>query len=365
MVHPVINMRRLLKKRSVLMLFPILLVSVAISGPSGNTNQNKRLVSVAGVGDIMPGSSYPSARYLPPGDDPAAFISEAAGFLKEADIAVGNLEGSFLDYGEPYKKCRDTTICYLFRIPERYSSVLSKCGFDFISIANNHFLDFGYAGATRTMKILDSLGISFAGTETVPYSIIVRDSLTFGFCAFSTTTGSVILHDYGRAEEIVRALDKKCNIVIVSVHAGAEGASYQRVVKGQEFFYGENRGNVYEFAHRMIDAGADIIFGHGPHVPRALEVYRERLICYSLGNFFTYGRMNISGPNGLAPVIIVNTDTEGRFVSGTIHSFQQTYQGPVRPDPLRQAVKKIRELTLLDFPETGPQISDNGEIKPV
>ncbi|NMC39194.1 MAG: CapA family protein, partial [Bacteroidales bacterium] len=159
-------------------------------------------------------------------------------------------------------------------------------------------------------------------------------------------------------------LDKKCNIVIVSFHGGAEGASYQRVVKGSEFFYGENRGNVYEFAHRMIDAGADIIFGHGPHVPRALELYRERLICYSLGNFFTYGRMNISGPNGLAPVVVVNTSTDGRFVSGTIHSFQQTYEGPVRKDPLRQAARKIRELTLLDFPETGPGISDNGDIKP-
>lgn len=346
-----------------LVLVLVLPVSAGVSD-TVNNSEPERLVTVAGVGDIMPGSSFPSTRYLPPGDNPAAFISDAESILKGADIAVGNLEGSFLDKGEPYKKCRDTTICYLFRIPERYSSVLSSCGFDFISLANNHFLDFGPAGASTTMKILDSLGISYAGTESVPYSIIAKDSLTFGFCAFSTTAGSLNLHETGKAEEIVRMLDKKCNIVIVSFHGGAEGASYQRVVKGHEFFYGENRGNVYEFAHRMIDAGADIIFGHGPHVPRALELYRERLICYSLGNFFTYGRMNISGPNGLAPVVVVNTSTDGRFVSGTIHSFQQTYEGPVRKDPLRQAARKIRELTLLDFPETGPGISDNGDIKP-
>lgn len=346
------------------MLLLMLPVSVAVSEFPGNYPRPERLVSVAGTGDIMPGSSFPSARYLPPGDNPVSFISEAAPVLKGVDIAVGNLEGSFLNNGEPFKRCRDTAICYLFRIPEKYSSVLSACGFDFISLANNHFLDFGNKGASRTMQILDSLNISYAGTESVPYSIVERDSLTFGFCAFSTTAGSLNLHEIDKAEEIVRMLGKKCNIVIVSFHGGAEGASYQRVVRGPEFFYGENRGNVYEFAHRMIDAGADIIFGHGPHVPRAIEVYRERLICYSLGNFFTYGRMNISGPNGLAPVVVVNTDTEGRFVSGTIHSFQQTYEGPVKYDPLNRAAGKIRELTLLDFPETGPFISDNGDIKP-
>ncbi len=105
------------------------------------------------------------------------------------------------------------------------------------------------------------------------------------------------------AEEIVRHLADTCDIVIVSFHGGAEGANYQHVTKDYEMYYTENRGNVYSFAHRMIDAGADVIFGHGPHITRAVEVYNERFIAYSLGNFCTYGRFNLSGPNGIAPVI--------------------------------------------------------------
>ena len=67
----------------------------------------------------------------------------------------------------------------------------------------------------------------------------------------------------------------------------------------------QNRGSVYRFAHEVVDAGADVVFGHGPHVTRALEFYRDRLICYSLGNFATYRRFNLSGPNGIAPIVKV------------------------------------------------------------
>ena len=58
---------------------------------------------------------------------------------------------------------------------------------------------------------------------------------------------------------------------------------YQHVTREREYFYGENRGNVYEFSHAMIDAGADMIFGHGPHVARAIEVYKNRFYCLQLG----------------------------------------------------------------------------------
>jgi hypothetical protein len=77
-------------------------------------------------------------------------------------------------------------------------------------------------------------------------------------------------------------------------------------------FYGEDRGDVYEFAHSLIDAGADIIFGHGPHVTRAVEVYKK-FIAYSLGNFCTYGGINVSGINGWSPILKSIHKQSGNF----------------------------------------------------
>ncbi|MGB4293343.1 MAG: CapA family protein [Bacteroidales bacterium] len=321
----------------------------------------KRVI-IAGVGDIMPGTSYPSPKYLPPNNNPYPLIENVADILREPDITFGNLEGSFLNEGVPLKKCRDTTNCYIFRIPEKYAGILSYAGFDLISIANNHFMDFGSQAAIRTIQLLDSLGIKYAGTEEVPYTIITRDSITVGFSAFSVNKGTLNLNDYETAEKIVRKLDSECNIVIVSFHGGAEGAENQRVIRNREYFHGEDRGNVYEFAHKMIDAGADVVFGHGPHVTRAIELYKDRLICYSLGNFCTYRRINVAGPNGVAPVVRVETDITGRFISGDIIPVCHDAERIVRYDPLKRAIFKIRELTLLDFPDTGPEITDDGKI---
>jgi poly-gamma-glutamate capsule biosynthesis protein CapA/YwtB (metallophosphatase superfamily) len=321
-----------------------------------------RTYSITGVGDIMLGTSYPSKKYLPPGDDPFILLESLADTLKSSDITLGNLEGSFLDEGEPLKKCRDTTICYLFRMPEKYASTLRKTGFDMISLANNHFGDFGLPAALRTEEILDSLGIKYAGPPDNRYAVLKRDSVTFGFCAFSPTAGAVSICDLDAAGAIVESLADSCDIVIVSFHGGAEGSDYQRVPKTDEIFYGENRGNVYEFAHRMIDRGADVVMGSGPHVTRAIELYKGRFISYSLGNFCTYGRFNLKGPNGYAPIMNIKTDNEGKFLSGRIIPVFQDFDGKVRIDTLNRVIDRIRDLTGLDFPDTELNISGNGEI---
>lgn len=327
-----------------------------------STFKNKPLV-IAGVGDIMLGTSFPSTRFLPPDDNPFLLFGDLADTLASADIAFGNLEGSFLDQGEPAKKCRDTTICYLFRMPERYAGALGSAGFDILSLANNHFGDFGYASRRKTMKLLDSIGIKYAGLLEYPYSVFLKDSVRYGFCAFAPNAGTVNINDIEIAERLVRLLADTCDIVIVSFHGGAEGADYQHVTRSNEEFYGESRGDVYKFAHRMIDAGADVIFGHGPHVPRAIEVYNERFIAYSLGNFCTYSRINKGGPNGLAPIIKLNVDSAGRFLSGRIIPGYQSYTiRGVKIDPDKKAIFKIRNLTETDFPESAIKISDNGDI---
>ena len=327
-----------------------------------DTTSGQKIIVITGVGDIMLGSSFPSPRLLPPFDDPFLLLENVADTLSLSDITFGNLEGSFLDNGEPWKKCKDTTLCYLFRMPEKYVSALTASGFDILSLANNHIGDFGLRGKTRTKEILDSVGIIYAGLLEHPWSIFKRDSILYGFCAFSPNSGTVNINDVATASAIVRMLADTCNIVIVSFHGGAEGAGFQNVPKTEEIFHGENRGDVYNFAHTMIDNGADIVFGHGPHVTRAIEVYKNRFISYSLGNFCTYGRINVAGPNGLAPIIKINVDRHGKFLSGRIIPVFQTSPGGVKYDYEKRVVNKIKELMAVDFPDASVHVSVNGEI---
>ena len=132
-------------------------------------------------------------------------------------------------------------------------------------------------------------------------------------CAGGDVRSSI--NDLQVSTNIIKELDKLCDIIIVSFHGGAEGQKYENVTRKQETYYGENRGNVYKFAHNAIDAGADIIFGHGPHVTRAIDLYKDRFIIYSLGNFCTYGRFNISGVYGISPIIELTVDNNGRFLN--------------------------------------------------
>lgn len=328
----------------------------------GDTSLLKKEITITGVGDMMFGTLFPAPGFLPPGNNPRRLIESLIDTLRSSDITFGNLEGSFLDQGEAVKKCRDTTICYLFRMPEKYSGLLAEAGFDILSLANNHFGDFGWNATSKTKKLLDSLNIYYAGLTEHPYSIFKKDSLIYGFCAFSPTAGAININDIAEAEAIVKLLSAKCDIVIVSFHGGAEGKDFQRVPKTDEIFYGENRGNVYDFAHRMIDCGADVVFGHGPHVTRAIEVYNNRFIAYSLGNFCTYGRFNILGPNGFAPIIKLKVDSSGKFLSGKIIPVYQAQDGIVRIDSMVRAIKKIKELVALDFPATQVDVSDDGKI---
>jgi hypothetical protein len=322
----------------------------------------ERKVVITGVGDIMLGSSFPSLKYLPPHDNPFLLLESVSDTLNSSDITFGNLEGSFLNDGEAVKKCKDTTLCYLFRMPERYVKALVSSGFDILSLANNHFGDFGLPSRIRTKELLDSSGIKYAGLVEHPWSIFRKDSLTYGFCAFAPNAGTVNINEIPEAAAIVKMLNDSCDIVIVSFHGGAEGADFQNVTRTDEIFHGENRGNVYKFAHAMIDNGADVVFGHGPHVTRAVEVYKDRFISYSLGNFCTYGRFNLAGPNGLAPIVKLNVDSSGRFLSGRIIPVYQPWPGGVRYDVNRKVIKKIKDLTTTDFPEAIINISDTGEI---
>ncbi len=327
-------------------------------------NNDSTLFEVIGVGDIMLGSHFPSPKYLPPDDNAYLLLKEAFTVLQSADVTFGNLEGSFLDDGELVKHCKDTTKCYAFKSPVRYATVLKDAGFTMVSVANNHIRDFGSAGMLSTSHILDSLNIRYAGFESKPYDTLTVAGKLVGICAFSPNTGTVQISNITGAMEIVRTLSSFCDYVIVSFHGGAEGSKHQHITRKNEMFYGENRGNVYEFAHAVIDAGADIVFGHGPHVARAVEVYKNRFITYSLGNFCTYGRFNLRGANGLTPAIKVSVDDNGGFIRAKIYSFRQLGAGGTYIDLTNAVAKKIKDLTFIDFPELRYRlnIDDEGDI---
>jgi cell wall-associated NlpC family hydrolase len=309
----------------------------------------------------MLGSNFPSEAKLPPNDGKNLLLNVKS-ILQNADVTFGNLEGCFLNSGGTQKSCRSG--CYYFRMPDRYVERLLDAGFDVMNIANNHMGDFGQQGRTNTVKVLKDAGLAFAGLkdicETSEFEI---NGVKYGFCGFAPNSGTVKINDLDYAKKIVSALDKTCDIVIVSFHGGAEGAANNRVTRKSETFYGENRGNVYEFAHAVIDAGADVVFGHGPHVVRAAELYKDRFIIYSMGNFCTSGDFSINGISGYAPIVKIYTDKKGVFKNGQIFSaLQKDKTGPVL-DENNSAAKEIKRLTLLDFPQTQLNISDEGHIE--
>jgi hypothetical protein len=317
-------------------------------------------VTVAAVGDLMLGTDYPQD--ILPDDDGVSFLAAVTPVLQAADVAFGNLEGVLVDGGEPAKTCRNPAACYLFRSPTRYAGHLAAAGFDVLSLANNHARDFGEEGRSSTMAALDDVGIRHSGREGDVASWS-QDGLRFAMIAFSPTVGSHSLLDVEVAAGQVRALAQAGHdIVLVSFHGGGEGAGATRLPFGEEFYFGEARGDVVEFARAVIDAGADLVLGHGPHVSRALELYRDRLIAYSLGNFATYYGISVEGIKGVAPILLATLDGDGRFLEGRIVSCVQQRPGGPRPDPADHAFELMRSLTREAFPGGGLDFGANGRL---
>ncbi len=319
----------------------------------------KRL-RIAGVGDIMLGTDFP--KNILPDDDGVGFLKAVTPLLSSADIAFGNLEGVLMDGGEPVKECKNPDACYLFRSPTRYAQHLANAGFDVISLANNHARDFGEEGRDASAAALDTVGIRHSGRHGTAASWI-QDDVRIAMIAFSPTRGSWNLLDIDLAAWAVSGLARRHDIVIVSFHGGAEGfAGDERIGFDMEMAYGEKRGDVVAFSHAVIDAGADLVFGHGPHVPRAMEIYNDRLIAYSLGNFATYYGISVAGAKGYAPLVEATVDGTGAFLQGNLYSNIQVRPGGPQPDPQNRALGMVRELTLLDFPAGRLTIGDGGSL---
>ena len=323
--------------------------------PEGTT------VRIRAVGDLMIGTDFPEG-VLPENDGRQSFAAVAE-VLRDADLTFGNLEGPLCDGGKT-TKCKPgapSGSCYAFRMPARYAPYFKDAGFDLLSTANNHSGDFGETCRLQTETLLDEQNIAHSGRPG-DIASVTANGLKVAMVGFHTNAATHNVNDTDTATALVRSLTTSHDIVIVSFHGGAEGSKAMHVPEGREYFYGEDRGDLRMFTHAVVDAGADLVLGHGPHVLRAMEVYKERLIAYSLGNFATYGRFTLKGPNGIGVVLDANLAADGRFLGGMLVPTRQEGAGTVTLDPSLAGIDMVRMLSDTDFPKTGIRVAQDGSI---
>jgi hypothetical protein len=340
-------------------------VKVAAAQPVATPAKTNESITIAAVGDIMLGSPYPNETRMPPNDG-ADLLKGVTPILSAADIAFGNLEGPIVDTGTSVKCSPGSTKCFAFRMPTRYGQYLKAAGFDVMGVANNHAGDFGEAGRLSTLRVLDEQDIKHAGSlppqATIAYLEVKGNRVAV--IGFGHNNGMPNVNDLTGARQLVLEAKKKADIVIVSFHGGAEGTDHQHVATRAEIFLGENRGNLPAFTHAVIDAGADLVLGHGPHVMRGMEMYKDRLIVYSLGNFCTYGWFTLAAETALTEIVEIRIGTDGKFISGKINAGKQEGRGGPVLDPSGEAIRVVRDLSTTDFGSNAPKIDDDGSITP-
>lgn len=310
------------------------------------------------VGDMMLGTSVPEG-VLPP-DDGKHLLDDVAPLLQDADVTFCNFEGPLCDTGTS-AKCRKGGNCFAFRTPTRYAAYFKAAGIDLGSTANNHSGDFGEACRRETEAALDAQGIVWSGPPGSIGTTTVKGK-KLALIAFHTSGATNDVNDLATAKKLVTQAAATHDLVIVSFHGGAEGLGADRVKDGAEKYLGENRGDLKGFAHGVIDAGADVVIGHGPHLLRAMELYQGHLIAYSLGNFATYGRFSLGGALGVSVILEVELADDGRFVTGRLLSTKQEGKGVPMRDETKRGQKAIAELSARDFPKTGVKVSDDGVL---
>lgn len=321
------------------------------------------VITLHAVGDIMYGTLFPEPR-IPPDKGRAAF-AEVKGVLTNGapDIVFGNLEGAVTHNPYTVKNVAPGR-SYAFRLPPDNAWLLTNAGFNVLNTANNHSLDFGEEGYNETRKILRGLGIQPVGNKGEVTLTNIRGTRV-GFISFFINNNFNDLTRQDSAMAEVRRAKTLCDILVVTMHAGGEGDKYVHTANAVESYLGENRGNVIRFSHGAIDNGADLVIGSGPHVPRAMEVYKKRLIAYSLGNFVTH-QMATAGYKKYTLVLRAQVATNGVFQGGEVRSCFQyesgDYAGLPKPDPQNRTIKLLQKLLWDDFPGNPLTIGDDGKL---
>jgi hypothetical protein len=338
----------------------------AVTAPTGSaqptsppTSPTSKVISMSATGDIIMGDA---PGRLPAGGG-AGFFNSVKQALA-ADLVMGNLEEPLTDDTGTSKCGPDSTGCHQFRAPPSYAAHLRDAGYQVLNQANNHGYDYGPAGYRNTQKALERQGLKHTGA---PDQITVVDvqGVKVAIVGFSSYVWSNSLIDIASGKKVVAKAASAADLVVVQVHMGAEGSDKTRVKPGTEMFLGENRGDPVRFSHAMIDAGADLIVGHGPHVLRALEFYKGRLIAYSLGNFAGGGgTLNNGGRLGLGAVLKVSMSADGTWAGGQLVSTYMNSAGKPTMDADQRGLALVKGLCRSDFPSTGARLDGAGKISP-
>jgi hypothetical protein len=252
-------------------------------------------VTVGWVGDVTPGSQYG----LPPGDGRSLFAAVRED-LHGPSVMAGNLEGTLSTGGASKCGPAPSPACFAFQAPPANAAGLADAGFDVLNLANNHAHDFGPDGLGQTRGALAAAGLPATGAPG-EVTVVRAGSRRIAFVGFASYPWSAPMNDPPAVRELVRAADRQADHVVVLFHGGAEGSDRTRVPEGRELHLGEDRGDLRAFARQAIDAGADAVLGSGPHVLRGLEVHRDRLVAYSLGNFAGVHNFATAGTLGCRP----------------------------------------------------------------
>ncbi|MGK5679639.1 CapA family protein [Actinoplanes sp. URMC 104] len=318
-------------------------------------------VTLSATGDIMMSNA---PHRMPPAGGKGFFDSVEQALA--ADLVMGNLEQPLTE-NTGTSKCGTppSPNCFAFRSPPSYAAHLADAGFDLVNTANNHAKDFGTRGARNTRAALDEAGVKYTG-NTDEITVVEVKGVRVAVIGFSSYAGANSLIDLDQARSVVERAGQQADLVVVQVHMGAEGAGEQHVRPGTETFHGENRGDPVKFSHTVIDAGADLVVGHGPHVLRGMEFYRGKLIAYSLGNFAGGGRtLSRAGVLKYGGILHVTLGKDGSYAGGKLLSTAMSSEGlPTRDSSAEQGRKLVARLTAEDFPETGARLGADGSITP-
>lgn len=328
-------------------LFFYLCLGLFLSGCEKQEQSSIDTIKIAAVGDVNFGSDYPILQIADRKN--RDFFRHCKKIFKSADISFCNLETVVCESGIPAKKA-DGKNTFVFRCSPEFVEVLYDAGIDVVSIANNHIRDFGIYGEKSTKKHLSENKIQYVSRDG-EIAIFFLKGKSICFVGFTSGFDSRSVSNPDRIFDEIRTLSKIYDVLVVSFHAGAEGEPAKYTNSKTEYFLGENRGNPVLLAHGAVDNGADLILMHGPHVPRAVEIYKERFIAYSLGNFVNYG-WNLKGSARLAPLLWIEIFPSGKVYQVGIYSFIQKKSGYPEFDRNYSVYKMIKSLTEKEFSKT-------------
>ncbi|WP_017654230.1 CapA family protein [Fortiea contorta] len=315
-------------------------------------------ITIKAVGDVIPGTNFPNYRL--PRFTHQLLPKSVRSYLQGADILFGNFESSLTTYPYTSKDISRGQV-FAFRSPPAYAQLFADVGFNVFNMANNHAMDFGTVGFQDTKKNLEAVGIATLGHKN-QILYLEANKIPVAMIGFSVYEMYNSVHNLSAAQTLLAEAKKNANIVIISMHVGSEGTGALNVKNQTEFFYGENRGNAMKFARTMIDSGADLVLGHGPHVPRAIEIYKGKIVAYSLGNFLGYRTLSTNAQTGYSMILEVKLNPSGDLVAAKVIPIHLNKQGIPQVDQHFRTVGLVRYLNNQDFPVEPVQINKKGEL---